>query len=155
MEFLFIIYAIPVLGFPKQTRISNRKHQQENKIENLKKDIEEDNPVGKDGKVLTCFICDSSKHFDNHCPHRDRLKGMKNPRNQKCQICYSVMHLDQVCPHYGEAYNEANCYECALCKSVMHNVDQCIHKLKQGRCLQCESTDHLKTKCPHRYLYCQ
>ena len=29
----------------------------------------QDNPIGKDGKVLTCFNCDSTKHLSNKCPY--------------------------------------------------------------------------------------
>ena len=33
------------------------------------------NPVGPDGKIMKCLICDSESHFRNHCPRKGQGKG--------------------------------------------------------------------------------
>ena len=61
-------------GGPKKgTFVNNNgwKPNYENKTQGYSKSYGKTNPVGKDGKILTCKICASTMHFVRECPHKN------------------------------------------------------------------------------------
>ena len=59
------------------------------------------NPRGSNGKIRTCYTCDSKMHLDPKCPLN---KGEKNELDSRgrvvtCHKCCSEWHQEEECPH--------------------------------------------------------
>ena len=66
------------------------------------------NPHDKEGNIMRCNKCDSTRHFFNYCPHKsDGMSKMNNLGKDnsplKCDACESMFHLVSKCPHKSDS----------------------------------------------------
>lgn len=68
----------------------------------------ETNPVGRDGNVMACSKCSSTRHLYNVCPHRDGESKLnpigRDGKRMTCNSCFSTHHFLSSCPHSWETF---------------------------------------------------
>ena len=68
----------------------------------------ETNPVGRDGNVMACSKCSSTRHLYNACPHKDGESKLnpigRDGKRMTCNSCFSTHHFLSSCPHSWETF---------------------------------------------------